>query len=830
MLLGIIALVAASSPIKLHGCLTPAAQGLPFCNPKLSAGARARDLRTRLSLHEKVCMLNANPQNHKTDNCSGAVPRLGLPAYNWGIEDLHGAGIQCLNTTDGAGRARWHCPTIFPTLNVLAASFNETLWEAIGAVIGVEVRAANNAGASRARSPPGEAKGNAMVGVNAWGPNLNIARDPRWGRNDEVPSEDPFLAGKLGAGMVRGIQGLAAAPGRHGVAQEGQYVMTLAALKHVTAYSLEDWQDDTGGPRNGTKYSRMGFDATITRHDLAETYLEQFRIAIAEAHPLGMMCSYAGINGTASCENSHLLQTWARKSQGFAGNVVTDCGALKMPDEPADKVVSAAAALNAGADLDCGEVYSTSLMAAIAQNLTTEALVDTALERSVTLLMQAGYFDPLGSVKEASIPPAAVGTAASHTLAKDTALQGMVLLRNEVPAGASAPALPLRRGVQTAVIGPLANATLVMLARYYDAVCAGPLNASLPWGHGQRPSQCIESPLHRIMARGGGTVTHASGWDCPTDRPGDHCLESDSHAGFPQAMAAAAAADQVVVFVGLDQYAAKEGTDRQYLTLTGAQPDLLAAVRASTKPGVPVTVVVMNGGAVAVDYPAVGDAAIEAFFPGIEGAEAIACALYGEVGCNRFGRLPVTVLPATFAGNAGNDMANMGISTGGSGSRTYKYYEGQFGKPLFEFGFGLSYVPFSLAWASPNPATPSAISPTANQSIVVVAKNLGQREGDVVLLLYHHPRETVATLADLPADVPIPQRKLVGYARIGLLAGADAQVVFTVTAESLALVDNDGNTQLYAGMHQLRVSQGSGNDLSREFQVQQTAVLRTLDW
>ena len=112
----------------------------------------------------------------------------------------------------------------------------------------------------------------------------------------------------------------------------------------------------------------------------------------------------------------------------------------------------------------------------------------------------------------------------------------------------------------------------------------------------------------------------------------------------------------------------------------------------------------------------------------------------------------------------------------------------------------------------------------------MVAKNLGQREGDVVLLLYHHPRETVATLADLPADVPIPQRKLVGYARIGLLAGADAQVVFTVTAESLALVDNDGNTQLYAGMHQLRVSQGSGNDLSREFQVRQTAVLRTLDW
>ena len=166
---------------------------------------------------------------------------------------------------------------------------------------------------------------------------------------------------------------------------------------------------------------------------------------------------------------------------------------------------------------------------------------------------QAGYFDPLDTVKESSIPPDAVGTAASHALAKDAALQGMVLLRNAVPVGGAAPALPLRRGVRTAVIGPLANVTLMMMARYYDAVCAGPLNTHLPWGHGERPSQCIESPLHRIMARAGnGMVTHASGYDCPTDRPGDHCLASNSHAGFPAAIAAAAAAEQVVVFVGMD--------------------------------------------------------------------------------------------------------------------------------------------------------------------------------------------------------------------------------------------------------------------------------------
>ena len=208
----------------------------------------------------------------------------------------------------------------------------------------------------------------------------------------------------------------------------------------------------------------------------------------------------------------------------------------------------------------------------------------------------------------------------------------------------------------------------------------------------------------------------------------------------------------------------------------------------------------------------------------------MACALFGEAGCNRWGRLPVTVLPETFAGNAGNDMANMGISTGGSGSRTYKYYEGQFGQPLYEFGFGLSLVPFSVAWAAPNPASPSTVSPTANVSIAVVAKNLGRREGDVVLMLYHHPRETATTLVGLPAGVPIPQRRLVGYARLSLAAGAEGRAEFTVTPESLALVDNNGDTQLYAGTHQLRVSQGSGAELSREFEVPATAVLRTLVW
>jgi beta-D-xylosidase 4 len=335
------------------------------------------DLVQRLTQSEKITFMDSK-------SLGVGVPRLGLPAYNWGVEDLHGAGIGCLAGADG----KQHCPTIFPTLNVLAASFNDSLWEAVGSVIGSEVRAANNAGGTRMRRPDaaGGFNANPPIGVNGWGPNLNIARDPRWGRNEEVPSEDPFLSGKVGAAMTRGIQGQATA-----TTYKSKYVLLLGALKHVTAYSVENWQDDTGGPKNGTIYSRFGFNANISRHDLAETYLEQFRIAMSESQPLGMMCSYSAINGSASCENVKLLTTWARGAQSFQGNIVTDCGALAMASEPADATMSAAAALNAGTDLNCGSVFAHHLSDAIAAGETTQALLDASLHRSFTLLMKTGY-------------------------------------------------------------------------------------------------------------------------------------------------------------------------------------------------------------------------------------------------------------------------------------------------------------------------------------------------------------------------------------------------------------------------------------------------------
>jgi beta-glucosidase len=243
---------------------------------------------------------------------------------------------------------------------------------------------------------------------------------------------------------------------------------------------------------------------------------------------------------------------------------------------------------------------------------------------------------------------------------------------------------------------------------------------------------------------------------------------------------------------------------------------------------------------------------VESFYAGIEGGEAIACALYGEHGCNRWGKLPVTVFPATFAKN---DMANMGVSTGGSGMRTYKYYTNEFGAPLYPFGHGLSYTPFTVAWANPPstaaapPAAPGAESTAPaehqqNSSVSVVVRNTGSREGDEVLMLYWVGGASGSNVT-VPAGTPVPNLKLVGYRRLSLDAGANATVTFAVTAEQLALVDGNGDTQLFKGTHRLRVTHGqppadghgqSGpaasldGPLERDFSVGATTMLRRLEW
>ena len=332
---------------------------------------------------------------------------MGIPGYTWGVEILHGAQSRCLNGS---------CPTIFPVLASTTSSFNTSMWHEVGSAISTEMRALNNLHVGRSNCPT------SMIGTNGWGPNVNLARDPRWGRVLEVGSEDPYVSGVLGASMIRGLQ----------EGEDSKYVKLLATIKHFTAYSME----------GSDGQSRHGFDPNISLRDMAESYLPAFKAAIVDGKALGMMCSYTSINGTAMCESEEWIEKWARRKHGFKGNVVTDCGALNE-GIPGSTVQNAAAGLNAGSDLNCGRPWAyKNLSEALEQSLVTESQLDATVARSLELRVSTGMFDSTDDQPYTRIGIDALGSKVHRDLAYNVAVRGMVLLQNPV-LGDGKPVLPL---------------------------------------------------------------------------------------------------------------------------------------------------------------------------------------------------------------------------------------------------------------------------------------------------------------------------------------------------------------------------------------------------
>ena len=777
-----------------HACLPGHnSSALPFCDHTLPVATRVKDLLRRLSVEEKAHLIAI-----RGDAPDAGVTRLGIPPYSWGIEILHGAGINCVGA---------HCPTIFPVLACAASSFNRSAWHGVGAAISTEMRAANNNGAV---TRPGSTE---PVGLNGWGPNINLARDPRWGRELEVPSEDPTLAGKLAASMTRGLQ----------EGEDPKYVKLLGALKHFTAYSMEH--------SNGK--DRGGFSPTISKHDMSDSYLPAFRIGIEEGGALGIMCSYTTVNGTAMCESAEWQQQWAREKIGFQGNIVTDCTALNMkapsPEANMSAAQNAALGVKAGTDLNCGNGWDgkehgyTAIPAAISQGLTSEAELDVIAGRSLALRMRTGLFDPLQDQMYTKLPLALLGAPAHHDLAEDVASQGLVLLQNPLhprnlnprtPNGA-ARVLPLRTGKKTAVIGPHASADRQLLGSYFSVAC--PLPAKCPkktkhCPHGSAKAMCpgldfewcaldwscVTSPLAAIAAVSGGATTTAPG--CSDGVP---CSPSQQQQSFADAVAVAQAADQLVIVLGISSDIEREGYDRTNTTLPGAQEELALRLLALCKPTV---VILLNGGILSVDkllaaaLPSNPPAIVEAWYPGIRGGPAIAKALFGVT--NRWGKLPVTVYDSTFSDSV--NMTDMSM-TAGLG-RTYKYWSGP--QPLFEFGHGLSLTSFALAWTAPAPPKSVTVqSAAAALTLSVSLENTGGRDGDEVVMLYHVPSASVQRPPQ-EALLPLPHRKLLDFRRVALARSASATTVFSLNASSLGLVDTEGNTYLYPGTHELRVDRG----------------------
>ena len=401
----------AAPPVQPLAPAPAPAADFPFRNPDLPLEARVADLVGRLTLEEKVGQLM---------NTAPAIARLGIPAYDWWSEGLHGV-------------ARAGVATVFPQAIGLAATWDTALMLRVATVISTEARAKHHEAVREGRRDIYE-------GLTFWSPNINIFRDPRWGRGMETYGEDPFLTGRLAVAFVRGMQG-----------DDPRYLRVVATPKHFAVHS---------GPETG----RHGFDAVVDARDLEETYLAAFGAAVAEGGAQSVMCAYNRLDGTPACANPFLLGQTLRERWGFQGYVVSDCDAVDDMRTghkvSSDSTVVAAMALKAGDDLNCGNAFRM-LVEAVHRGLVSEAEVDSAAGRLFRARFRLGMFDPPDRVPYAATPMSENDSPAHRALALETARKSMVLLRN---AGGL---LPLRRGLgRIAVIGPNADDVDVLLGNY----------------------------------------------------------------------------------------------------------------------------------------------------------------------------------------------------------------------------------------------------------------------------------------------------------------------------------------------------------------------------
>lgn len=683
-----------------NGISTDGSDKPAYMDTTLPVEERVRDLVSRMTLEEKISQMV-----HE----AAPIPRLGIPEYNWWNECLHGV-------------ARAGVATVFPQAIGLAATFNEELVFEIATVISDEARAKHHE--ALRHSDRGIYKG-----LTFWSPNVNIFRDPRWGRGHETYGEDPYLTGRLGVAFVKGLQG-----------DDPKYLKVVATPKHYAVHS---------GPEQG----RHHFDAVVSKKDLRETYLPAFKECVKEGKAVSVMGAYNRTNGEPCCASKTLLQDILRNEWGFTGYVVSDCGAIcdihahhqvtRSPEE------SAAIAVRNGCDLNCGRTYK-SLLIAVQDGLISEEEIDMAVTRLFTARFRLGMFDPPEMVPYAQIPYEVNDCEAHRELALKAARESIVLLKNDNNL------LPLSKELKSiAVIGPNARNLDVLLGNYFGT-----------------PSEYV-TPLDGIRAKVGSKtkVWFAEGCD----------LAGTSKQGFSEAIAAVKRSDVVIMCLGLspkiegeegDAYNSDAGGDRLHLNLPGVQQELLETISAVGKP---VVLVLLNGSALAINWATENvPAIIEAWYPGEEGGTAIADVLFGDY--SPAGRLPVTFVKSLDDLPPFTDYSMQG--------RTYRYLDK---KPLYPFGFGLSYTTFEYSNLI---LSSDAINAGESVSVSVDVRNTGEYVGDEVVQLY---------LTDLEASVPVPHRELRGVKRITLVPGEQKTVSFTITPRQMGLIDFEGRCILEPG-------------------------------
>jgi beta-glucosidase len=400
-----------------------------YLDPGLAFEARAADLVARLTVEEKISQLV---------NDAPAIPRLGIPAYEWWNECLHGV-------------ARAGAATVFPQAIGMAASFDTKLMRDVATAISDEARAKHHEFARRGQRAR-------YQGLTFWSPNINIFRDPRWGRGQETYGEDPYLTARMGIEFVKGLQG-----------DDPRYLKVVATAKHYAVHS-------------GPEKDRHVFDARPSEYDLYETYLPAFQALVQEAKVASVMSAYNRVNGESASASPRLLQDVLRRDWGFDGYVVSDCGAIddiyKTHRIVATPEEAAALGVTKGCDLECGSVYK-SLKAALDKGLIAERDVDVAVKRLMRARLRLGLFDPPERVRYAQIPYSVNQSAEHDRLARRMAQESVVLLKNDG-------LLPLARDKKVAVIGPNADEVMTLLGNYYGTpakpvtVLAGIRNAVAP--------------------------------------------------------------------------------------------------------------------------------------------------------------------------------------------------------------------------------------------------------------------------------------------------------------------------------------------------------------
>ncbi|HEY9122396.1 MAG TPA: glycoside hydrolase family 3 C-terminal domain-containing protein [Brevefilum sp.] len=621
-----------------------------YLNPYLPPETRSRDLIDRMTLAEKVSQMMADAL---------AVERLGIPPYNWWNEALHGL-------------ARTGTATVFPQAIGIAATWNEDLVFRMANAISDEARAKHHQALRQGQH-------GWYQGLTVWSPNINIFRDPRWGRGQETYGEDPYLTSRIGVQFVRGLQG-----------DDPKYLKTAACAKHFVAHS-------------GPEADRHAFDARVTEQDLQMTYLPAFEALVREAGAAAVMGAYNRVNGQACCANPDLLLDLLREDWGFEGYVVSDCGAVadiyqhhEIVDSPRG---AAAMAVRAGCDLNCGDTYQ-HLLEAVGKGLLAEYDIDLALIHLFNLRFRLGMFDPIETVPYAQIPMEAVDSPANQALALEVARQSLVLLKNQDQL------LPLDKNLdRIAVIGPNADDALVLRGNYYGT-----------------PSESVTilQGIKEVLSPST-SIEYAKGCD----------IFSPGQEGFGESVRIAQEAEIAIMVMGLSQQIeGEEGQseglrdglvsqgDREDIRLPGEQEALLKAV---VETGTPVVLVLLNGSALAINWadehvPAI----LEAWYPGQAGGRAVAETLFGD--SDPGGKLPVTFYRSVEHLPPFDDYSMAG--------RTYRYFDGDV---LYPFGYGLSYTRFEYRDLN---LSQSQIWGHETVQVYCTVKNVGEIAGDEVVQVY----------------------------------------------------------------------------------------------